>query len=154
MTTPMEDPQRGMKVTAMLADFAAAPDGKLTVVGAGWQFTGPQPSPFAIALLIEVPWHLTNKQHTVRLELIDLDGNPVTPLGDSEPKWIEMQFEVGRPAGVRQGAYMTVPVPLNHGPMPLPSGGHFEWRITVDGQAHDDWRLAFSTRPEAQSYAA
>lgn len=42
------DPERGIKVTAMLADYACAPDGKLTVVGGGWQFPGPDPCPFAI----------------------------------------------------------------------------------------------------------
>jgi hypothetical protein len=149
------DPHRGWKVTATLADYAVAtPDGKLTTVGAGWQFTGPQPTPFAIAMLIGVPWHKANEQHKIRLELIDLDGNPVTPLGDDEPKWIEMQFEVGRPPGIRPGSHIQVPAAFNHGPMPLPSGSHFEWRITVDGEAHEDWQLAFSTRAEAQSQAA
>ena len=52
-------PERGMKVTAMLADYAAAADGKLTIVGGGWTVTGPQPVPFAIAILVEVPWQLT-----------------------------------------------------------------------------------------------
>lgn len=47
-----ESPERGMKVTAMLADYAAAtPDGKLTVVGAGWTINrASQPGPFAIAI--------------------------------------------------------------------------------------------------------
>jgi hypothetical protein len=148
------DPERGVKVTAMLADYAAAADGKLTAVGAGWNVTGPQPVPFAIALLVEVPWHLTNKQHTVRLELIDLDGNPVTPTGADEPQTIELQFEIGRPPGLRPGTMLPVPLPINHGPMSLPPGGHYEWRLTVNGEAHEDWRLAFSTRPDAQSEAA
>ena len=78
----------------------------------------------------------------------------MTALGEDEPKWIEMHFEVGRPPGMRPGSGIQVPVALNHGPMRLPGGSHFEWRITVDGHAHADWRLAFSTRPEAQSNAA
>jgi hypothetical protein len=135
----------------MLADYAAASNGKLTVVGGGWNITGPEACPFAIAMLIDVPWHMTNQEHIVRLELIDLDGSPVTPLGATQPETIEVRFEIGRPPGVRSGTTQPFPVPLNHGPMGLPTGSHYEWRWTVNGEAHEDWRLAFSTRPDAQS---
>lgn len=149
------DPHRGMKVTAMLADYAVVtPDGKLTVVGAGWTSTTPTTAPFAVALLVDVPWHLTNQRHTIRMELIDLDGVPVTPIGDEEPKRIEMQFEVGRPPGARPGSSITLPCAFQHGPMTLSPDSHYEWRILVNGEAHEDWRLAFSTRPEVQSNAA
>ena len=148
------DPERGVKVTAMLADYATAADGKLIAVGAGWNVIGPQPVPFAFAMLVEVPWQLTNKQHTVRLELIDLDGNAVTPIGAEDPAAVEVQFEIGRPPGLRPGCMLPVPLPINHGPLPLPPGGHFEWRLTVNGEAREDWRLAFSTRPDARSQAA
>jgi len=148
------DPERGLKVTAMLADYAAAADGKLTVVGGGWNMTGPGPVPFAIAMIVDVPWHLTNKQHTITLELIDLDGSPVIAIDADEPEKIEMQFEIGRPPGLRPGTMFPFPVALNHGPMLLPPGGHYEWRLTVNGEAHEDWRLAFSTRPDAQSQVA
>ena len=91
----------------MLADYACVtPDGKITTVGGGWQYTGPDPVPFAVALLIDVPWNETNKKHKVRMDLIDSDGNGVTPLGDNEPKWIEMEFKVGRQPGSRPGALM------------------------------------------------
>jgi hypothetical protein len=30
----------------------------------------------------------------------------------------------------------------------------FEWRVEIDGETHQDWRLGFNTRPEAQSEAA
>ena len=38
-----------MKVTMLLADYAAVADGKLTIVGGGWSVTGPVSPPFAIA---------------------------------------------------------------------------------------------------------
>jgi hypothetical protein len=115
---------------------------------------GPQPVPFAIALLVEVPWQMANKQQTVRLALIDLDGHSVTPIGADKPETIELTFELGRPPGLRAGSMLPLPVAINHGPMPLPPGGHYEWRLTVNGEARDDWRLAFSTRPAAQAQAA
>ena len=30
----------------------------------------------------------------------------------------------------------------------LTPGGRYEWRLTVDEESDEDWRLAFSTRPE------
>lgn len=142
-------PDRGFHVTIMLADSAQVADGKLYVLGGGWTETGPQPCPFAIAGIIEVPWRLANQPHSFRLELIDLDGNPVgipTPEGE-QPFVMEGQFEVGRPPGARPGASLPVVLALNSGPVPLPPGRHLEWRLMIDDQAHDDWRLAFKTRP-------
>ena len=70
-----------MKVTMLLADYAQVADGKLTVVGGGWSLTGPEPSPFGIAILVHVPWDQANRRHTLRLELVDADGVPVTIAG-------------------------------------------------------------------------
>lgn len=151
-----EDPSRGMNPTLMLADSAQVADGKLFVMGGGWTFTGPQPIPFAIAGLIGVPWQLTNQKHSIRFELIDLDGQAVSvdrPEGE-QPLVIDGEFEVGRPPGFPLGASIPFPLAINHGPVQLPSGSHFEWRYEINGEAHDDWRLAFSTRPDAQSQAA
>jgi len=150
------DPERGMKVTMMLADAAQVADGKLYIMGGGWNVTGPMAVPFAIALMVEVPWHLTNRPHAFTMEVIDLDGNAVsvdTPNGQ-EPVRFEGNFEVGRPPGVRSGSLLPFMAAINSGPIPWPCGSHFEWRLTIDGQTHEDWRLAFGTRPEAQSNAA
>lgn len=138
-----------MKVTLLLADFAQVAEGKLTVVGAGWSAIGPAPSPFAIAMIFEVPWDRTNEHHRFRLELVDLDGNPVmvdTPRGD-EPLFIEGGFEVGRPPGIKRGTPINFPAALNMGPQPLPPGGRYEWRLTVNDESDEDWRLSFTTRP-------
>lgn len=61
----------------ILADFAQVADGKLTVVGAGWDKIGPKPSPSGIGLLLKVPWEETNQRHKVDLSLVDSDGGPV-----------------------------------------------------------------------------
>jgi len=146
----------GMQVTLVLADYAVVADGKLNVMGAGWNITGPAPSPFAIAGIIQVPWNETNTNHTFRFELVDLDGNAVnveTPEGE-QPFFIEGGFQVGRPPGVRPGSAIPFHFAVNSGPAPLDPGGHFVWQLAINGQAHEDWRLPFSTRPEAQSQAA
>jgi hypothetical protein len=119
--------------------------------------TGP-PSPFGIAILFEVPWHLTNKKHTFRLELIDAQGNPAmvpTPAGpdDEGPVAIDGGFEVGRPPGVPTGMSLQAVIAINSGPLPLRPGTQYEWRMLVNGQARDDWRLAFDVRPDSQPNA-
>ncbi|MFN8221693.1 MAG: hypothetical protein U0R50_00435 [Gaiellales bacterium] len=138
-----------MRVTMMLADFAQVSDGKLNIIGGGWSMTGPQPVPFGIAILIRVPWDQANHRHFLRLELIDADGVPVTVETDEgdEPLvfFDNVEFEVGRPAGVKPGTPLDLPLALNSGPMPL-EPGVYEWRLTIDGVGDDDWRLPFTVR--------
>lgn len=134
----------------LLADHAQAAEGKLNIIGAGWTMVGPAPAPFAIAILFEVPWDRANEEHEFRLELVDSDGDPVlvpTPDGEA-PLVLEGQFEVGRPPGVRRGTPLPFPLAINMGPQPLAPGGRYEWRLTVDEESDEDWRLPFSTRPE------
>src|SRR4029079_14379996 len=75
---------RTVKVTMHLADFAQVSDGKLTVVGGGWSLTAPKMTPFGIAILVQVPWDQPTRRHTLRLELVDADGQAVTLPGDDE----------------------------------------------------------------------
>jgi hypothetical protein len=136
----------------MLADAAQAVEGKLYILGGGWSITGPEPSASAIAAYIQVPWDRTNVQHGFRFELIDSDGQPVaaeTLEGAEEQVAIEGAFEVGRPVGVTPGTPIDVPLAINIGPLALPPGGRFEWRLSIDGETSENWRLAFSTRPGA-----
>jgi hypothetical protein len=139
-----------VKVTMFLCDFAqTSPEGKLTAVGAFWTVTGPGPSTFFIAGSVEVPWNATNMPHVFRCECVDLDGDPViVPTeGGEQPLFAEGRFEVGRPPGLRPGTALPFPFAIPVGPVVLPPGGHFEWRLTVDEEAREEWRLPFSTRP-------
>lgn len=134
----------------LLADYAQAAEGKLNIIGGGWNITGPAPVPSAIAILIEVPWDRTNERHEFTLELVDSDGDPVMGLGASgseEPLRIGGQFEVGRPPGIKRGTPISFPLAINLAPQPLPPDGRYEWRLSINGESDEDWRLAFSTRP-------
>jgi hypothetical protein len=139
-----------MKVTMLLADSAQAVDGKLYVLGGGWSVTGPQPSPFALAMKIEVPWDQTNVKHRFKLSLEDSDGQPIvtdSPTG-TRPIEVEAGFEVGRPAGLKAGTPIDVPIALNFAPIPLEPGQRFVWRLEIDGKSEPDWYVAFNTRPQ------
>ena len=145
-----------MKVMMLLADFAEAVNGKLYIMGGGWSIPGPQPSPSAIAMKIEVPWNETNRKHALKLELMDGDYRPVlipTPTGNA-PLVISGDFEVGRPAGALQGTPIDVPMAFNLGPIPLAPGNRYIWKLTINGNAKDEWQTAFSTRPGQQPATA
>jgi len=137
-----------VKVTLLLADAAQAVNGKLYVLGGGWSITGPQPTPMALAVKIEVPWDRANIKHVWRLELLDEDGGTVEmPGADGQLQALQLggEFEAGRPAGLKPGTPLDVALALNFGPMPIPPGGRYEWRFSIDGW-DDAWSVAFSTR--------
>jgi len=137
-----------MKVTMMLADAAQTAEGKLYILGGGWSLIGPEPSPFAIALKIEVPWDEANRRHPFMLSLLNADGQAVTLPTPDGPRPVEVGglVEVGRPAGLTPGAPLDSVAALNFGPLPLPPGGRYVWRLTIDGRTQDDWQVAFGTR--------
>jgi len=141
-----------MKLTMLLADSAQAVDGKLYILGGGWSITGPQPTPSAIALKIEVPWDRANQRYDLEIALLDVDGHPVqvpTPSGD-RPIELKSQFEVGRPAGLLPGTPLDVAFAVNLGPLPLRPGQRYVWRCSINGNTDEDWQVAFSTREQQQ----
>ncbi len=137
-----------MRVTMLLCDFAQVADGKLYISGGGWSVAGPQPSPSAIALKIDVPWDRTNNRIRLRLRLLGQDGQSVMQQGQqgASPVEVNAEFEVGRPPGVSVGTPIDVPLAMNIPPMSLPPGQRFSWELTLDGQSDPDWHLAFQTR--------
>ncbi len=137
-----------MKATIMLADFAQVVQGKLYIMGGGWSLTGPNPSPSALAVKIEVPWTETNRDHSFKLELFDGDHHPVlvpTPEGE-KPMQVGGNFQVGRPPGLLQGSSLDVPLAINLPPLPLAPGKRYVWQLTVNDNQENVWEVAFSTR--------
>jgi hypothetical protein len=140
-----------MKVSIMLADHAQAVGNKLFICGGGWSLTGPDPTPGALAVDLKIPWDRRAEQHTIRFDLLDADGQRVlvpTPQG-VQPLWIEGQLQLGDdldPA-VKPGTPLDAAFAVNYGPLMLAPGARYEWRLTINDEGHDDWRVAFGTRP-------
>ena len=137
----------------LLADYVVVSDGKLTIVGGGWSQTGPEPAPFGIGLLIQVPWDQANTPHQFTVQLLDADGAAVSfdeedPESESDQS-VEFggEFEVGRPPGLKPGTPLDFPVAVNSVPLPL-EPGRYEWRLTIDEQSRQDWTLPFTVRAE------
>src|SRR3954453_12606881 len=123
-----------LKVTLMLADFAQVAAGKLYVNGGGWSIMGPQPTPFAIVLDIKVPWHGINVDHALRLDLLDADGQSVEVETTDGPKPLRLEgrFQATPAPGVKPGTQIDLPLAFNLPPQPIPAGGRYEWRLSID----------------------
>lgn len=135
----------------LLADHAEAVNGKLYINGGGWTriLAG---FPSAVALVFQVPWDEANEKQVFDLELLDADGGVVGG-GDGQPIALSGDFETGRPPGMRRGTPTTHAVAVNIGPLPLVPGTRYEWRLTWNGENHEEWSLPFETAPVPQAQA-
>lgn len=142
-----------MKATMLLCDAAQVADGKLYILGGGWSLTGPAPAPSAIAVKIEIDWHEAVTSHHWELWLEDADGQPVSIDTAEGPQVVEIRgdFEVGRPEGIPEGSPIDLPLAVNLGPIPLPPGSRYTWRLSIDGMQDQAWALGFTTRPAMQA---
>ncbi len=134
-----------LDVTILMADAAQVSDSKLFILGGGLSLVGPRPQPLAIALHIKVPWDRANVVHSWKLELLDDDGQPVT--GNGQPIVVAGTFEAGRPAGLRPGTPLGVPLAINFPTLPLQPGRSYTWQLSIDDRGRNDWRASFTVRP-------
>ncbi len=152
MPNDTEIPGKKFKVTMLLADHAQAVQGKLYITGGGWSITGPNPTPSALAIKVEVPWGEANRKHEWKLSLIDGHGQPVrvpTPVGDANIEFAG-NFECGRPAGLPQETPLDMTLAFNLGPIPLQPGSRYAWKLKINDLETTDWEVWFSTRPMPQ----
>ncbi len=132
----------------LLCDSAQVAEGKLYLLGAGWSITGPQPAPSVVAIRVEVDWNDADKPHHWELYLIDEDGQEVVINTPDGPQALEIrgEFQVQRAVGIPEGSPLDVPMVVNLGPIPLPGGKRYDWRLSIDGTSNEDWRATFYTR--------
>ncbi|MGH2675279.1 MAG: DUF6941 family protein [Actinomycetota bacterium] len=132
-------------VTALLCDSAQVAGSKLFVLGGGWSLCGPGPFVHALAIKLGVPWDQANRQHTLKAELLDEDGEKLQ-LGDPPSDFgFETTFQVGRPPGLPPGTHLDVPLAVNLGPLEFPPNKGYAWALRVDGEELE--RITFRTRP-------
>ncbi len=121
-----------MQVTLLLCDAAQVSNGKLFVLGGGWNMVQAEtPANIALAILFAVPWDQTNKQIAMEAKLMSADGEPVAINGQTVEA--QGQFEVGRPPGIKPGTDMNAPLAIPFNGVALPAGG-YRWEIWVDGE--------------------
>jgi hypothetical protein len=136
-----------MQAIIILADHAQAADGKLNVIGGGWNITtaGPANSPSALGVVLSIEYHETNVLHRMQLRLVDEDSGPVMA-GDQAVE-IPLDLEQGRPPGLPAGAAQNVAFAFNMSPMPmLRPGTGYRWELLVDNTPLVNASASFRTR--------
>ena len=131
-------------VSMLLADSAQVADGKLYILGGGITAFGPRPQPLGVAIRIEVPWDRANISHQWRLDLLDEDGHPL--LVRDKPLVVHGRFEAGRPAGLKPGTPLSVPLAINFPAVPVTPGKSYAFQLSIDDTTHVDWRQGFHVR--------
>jgi hypothetical protein len=137
-----------IEANMVLAISAKLDDGGVTLDGGGWAVRPPQPMPCAIVVLLAVP-RAQAGAHRVRLELLYATGEPVMFPSPEGLRALIYEDEVG--ASGLDDPTLTTPLTtgiiIKVGPMALPEGREYLWRLQVDGQTRDHWQLAFRTTP-------
>lgn len=118
-------------VQLILADWANSIAGKLYLQGGGWtRIAANRPVSFALAAMIIVPYTETNQKHSVEVSLVTEDGDAYPP---DNPATMRVEFEVGRPPGMKAGEEQIVPIASNFMGMVFQPGGYrFEARMSGD----------------------
>ena len=123
----------------VLADFAQAVQGKLTLVGGGWNLHSPRqyPSllPFGLGIGILIPWSETNRRHAMKFVIKKSEGSQLIEGGG--------EFEIGREAGIPPGMTQRAVLGLA-GQIQLQEPGTYEIIVTIEG---DEKRVSFEARP-------
>jgi hypothetical protein len=138
-----------MRTTLLLADYARVADSKLDVLGGGWSVMNARgPFGFFVAALFQIPWDQTNTKHKFRFDLLDADGNGIPTQGGEDTVHAEGEFEAGRPAGLKIGTPVDLPLVVPFGPIVVDEG-RYEIRLTINGETKEDWFVAFTVRQAA-----
>lgn len=123
------------KAQLMLCDYVSMSEGKLYVNGGGWTWIKVG-IPFGIAALVNIPWTHANRAIRFELRLVRQDGEPVFQTSNEGqlPILVSDTFEVGRPAGLRPGSDLVVPIAFNFAPLPLPPNERLRWDFLLEGR--------------------
>jgi hypothetical protein len=113
-----------MDVTLLICDSAEAVNGKLYILGGGWNmlYAPGTPVRIALAILIAVPWDETNQRREMRIELVTSDG--VQVLLNGQEVAANAEFDIGRPPGVKPGSTLNAPFAINFDGLVLDEGGY------------------------------
>lgn len=131
----------------VLADAAAAAEGKHYIHGAGWDtiFSGAFPVQhplLSVAARLRIPWTATNQPHKLGLDVIDADGSSILP---DPPGPIAGEINMGRPAHLSPGDDQVACLVFNLQGLQFESTGTFSVTFTIDGS--EEARSTFKVAP-------
>ncbi len=132
---------------ALLADAVQASQGKLFVLGGGWDVLTVRSLParhpsMGIGLRVRVPWGWPGEGARLEVELQDEDGKSVLPGS------LSAQVPVRRPDHLPEGSDLTVVRALTFTNVIFRHEGAYSFVISIDGQVKE--RLRFMVRIRRQ----
>jgi hypothetical protein len=114
----------------ILADRAETQNGKLYLMGGGWDRLLIPPAEeavsFSIALGVLVPWNATNRQHRLRVTIEDFDGRPIDFT-------LEAGFTTGRGPTMFPGEVQRVMVAIPSITQRFPAPGKYTLAAQING---------------------
>jgi hypothetical protein len=151
-----------MEIEAFLADSVESVEGKLYVLGAGWNVLHTPSLPFrqpriGIGLIIRVPYTATNQMHGFELTLQDADGQEL-PMGDAPAeagtpdgkiRRFGGQFNVGRPPSLQPGDEQLIALAVNIDGLEFERADAYRFVIELDGSPEKE--LPFRVLPTFQA---
>lgn len=133
----------------ILADHAEAVNGKLYLMGGGWDrvivpdFSQPVVMSFALGVL--VPWHATNVRHTIQLAIEDLDRKLPVEFG------LDAGFVAGRPPLLAEEAdSQRILLAVSRAPVKFDQPGAYQAVARIVGGHEQRARFRLVTMPAAQ----
>jgi hypothetical protein len=133
----------------LLADAAQVAEGKLNILGGGWDVCGPGPTPMAVAVILEVPPSQARRKHTWSIVLVDQDGKPALLPAEGQKSTVALHGEIQRiqsPKSVPPDRPVSLRFAINIAPLPLEPGTSYAWQLSIDNKTRKDWQVSFSTR--------
>lgn len=132
-----------MELAALLCNHAEVQNNRLYVLGGGIDqsvIPAGQPGPWSVSLslglVIDVSWAETNRDHAVRIALLDADGNPVevkTNSTDPQAFSIDLRFNLGRPSQLEAGTSQNVALAVNVPILAFDKLGSYTFAVSIDG---------------------
>lgn len=141
---------KGVSAQVIVADYAQVAEGKLTIVGGGFQVFNvgsiPPAVTFGVGIIVHVPWSETNRKHTWSLRLVDGDGRAVAA-PNGEAIRFDGEMEVGRPAGHPEGTELIAMQAFNFAGLPVNLDTTYVAQFFIDGASNPIASAQFHTRP-------
>lgn len=129
---------------ALLADAVQVVQGKLYVLGGGWdtlfvrEFPARYPA-LGVGLRLRVPWSWTDQVIVLGIDLQDADGGRVLP---SPP--VAQGVKVARPSGALEGDDIGVARSFTFNNLTFPAEGHYSFVVSINDVPAS--RLRFAVR--------
>jgi hypothetical protein len=133
---------RWVELSAILCNHAETQNNFLYISGGGIDralippgVTPPWGLTVGIGMVVQIPWTQTNQEHTLTVDLVDADGQPVhVPVGPDQtaPLHAELRFNAGRPPTLAVGEAQNLALALNIPNLAMDRLGRYVFVISID----------------------